>query len=165
LADHGELELLALELRSAAAGRWTAAPRVDGATRGGEIREQRAPADRRRVVGTLCFADEATAAEALAAAQRFQPRWNATPAGERAALLRDCADLLEADRAELVARCVAEGGRTIVDALAEVREAVDLLHYYAAQAERFFGAPALLPGPTGERNELLLTGRGVFVCV
>src|SRR5690606_13478341 len=83
----------------------------------------------------------------------------------RAALLRDCAALLEADRAELVARCVAEGGRTIVDALAEVREAVDLLHYYAAQAERFFGAPALLPGPTGERNELLLTGRGVFVCI
>src|SRR5690606_18373920 len=165
LADHGELELFASELRAAAARRWTAAPRIDGVTRGGDVREQRDPADRRRIVGTLCFADAATAADALAAAHRFQPRWNATPVSERAALLRDCADLLEADKAELVARCVAEGGRTVVDALAEVREAVDLLRYYAAQAERFFGAPTLLPGPTGERNELVLTGRGVFVCV
>ncbi len=69
------------------------------------------------------------------------------------------------DAAELVARCVAETGRTVADALDEIRETVDLLRYYAAQCRAHFAAPRLLPGPTGERNELLLRGRGVFVCI
>ena len=60
---------------------------------------------------------------------------------------------------------MAETGKTIPDSLAEVREAVDLLRYYAAQARRVLAAPTALPGPTGERNELELIGRGVFFCV
>ena len=72
---------------------------------------------------------------------RFAPRWSETRAEERAALLERAAELVEADRAELVARCVAETGKTIPDSLAEVREAVDLLRYYAARgAARARGA-------------------------
>src|SRR5690606_1987562 len=84
---------------------------------------------------------------------------------ERAAILRRAADAIEADTAELVARCVAEAGKTVPDALGEIREAVDLLRYYAARAVRLFAAPAAMPGPTGERNELRLQGRGVFLCI
>ena len=64
-----------------------------------------------------------------------------------------------------MALIVREGGRTLPDALSEVREAVDFCRYYAARARADFAAPAALPGPTGERNELALHGRGVFACI
>jgi RHH-type proline utilization regulon transcriptional repressor/proline dehydrogenase/delta 1-pyrroline-5-carboxylate dehydrogenase len=83
----------------------------------------------------------------------------------RAAILRRAADLFEDDAPELIARCVAEAGKTIPDAVAEVREAADYLRYYSSQAVRLFGRPTPLPGPTGEYNELRLNGRGVFVCI
>ena len=165
LASLRDVEALAVGLGTSAVGRWRARPRVDGADVPGAQQQCRDPADRRRVVGLAEFADAATARRALAAASAFAPRWSETRAEERAALLRRAADLVEADRAELVARCVAETGKTIPDSLAEIREAVDLLRYYAAEAERVLAAPVALPGPTGERNQLELIGRGVFLCV
>ena len=90
--------------------------------------------------------------------------WSATPVEARAAILERLADLLERDRLPLMALCVGEARKTIPDALAEVREAVDFCRYYAIQARADFAA-VLLPGPTGERNELRLAGRGVFACV
>jgi len=165
LASTRELDALAAALGASAAGGWRAKPRVGGVDLKGAPRDCRDPADRRRIVGRVEFADATTARAALDAVSAFAPRWNETPAAERAEYLRRAADLVEADRAELVARCVAETGKSIPDSLAEVREAVDLLRYYAAQCERSFVSPVRLPGPTGERNELSLTGRGVFVCV
>src|SRR6185437_14082085 len=60
---------------------------------------------------------------------------------------------------------IREGGRTIPNALSELREAVDFCRYYAARARADFTAPERLPGPTGERNEIALHGRGVFACI
>jgi RHH-type proline utilization regulon transcriptional repressor/proline dehydrogenase/delta 1-pyrroline-5-carboxylate dehydrogenase len=80
-------------------------------------------------------------------------------------LWRDAADRLERDTARFVAICVAEAGKTVPDSIAEVREAVDFLRYYAARAEADFGRPQALPGPTGESNRLGLRGRGVFACI
>ena len=94
-----------------------------------------------------------------------QTEWDTTPASERAEVLERAADLFEERMPELVAFCVREGGRTIPDSIAEVREAVDFLRYYADRARTEFGAGARLPGPTGESNELRLRGRGVFVCI
>ena len=59
----------------------------------------------------------------------------------------------------------AEAGRTLADGLSEVREAVDFLRYYAGQAHENFEGGKALPGPTGERNELYLQGRGTFLCI
>src|SRR5207342_3262790 len=73
-------------------------------------------------------------------------------------------DILESRRGTLIGLLHAEGGKTLDDALAEVREAVDLCRYYAVEARRSL-APQLLPGPTGESNELRYRGRGVFVCI
>jgi len=87
------------------------------------------------------------------------------PADERAAILERAANLLEARKPEFIALCVREAGKTLPDALSEVREAVDLLRYYACEARRLFAAPMNLPGPTGEMNTLALRGRGVFVCI
>jgi RHH-type proline utilization regulon transcriptional repressor/proline dehydrogenase/delta 1-pyrroline-5-carboxylate dehydrogenase len=58
--------------------------------------------------------------------------------------------------------CIREAGKTLPDAILEVREAVDFLRYYASEARRQFTVPTVLPGPTGEHNELRLHGRGVF---
>jgi RHH-type proline utilization regulon transcriptional repressor/proline dehydrogenase/delta 1-pyrroline-5-carboxylate dehydrogenase len=165
LASGQELAELAATLAATEPGRWRACPRIAGENVRGAEQECRDPADRRRIVGSAEYADAATAHRALEVASAFAPRWAATHAAERAALLKRAAALVEADRAELVARCVAETGKTVPDSLAEVREAVDLLRYYAAECERLLAQPTRLPGPTGERNELELIGRGVFFCV
>ena len=79
-------------------------------------------------------------------------------------ILDRVAELLEASRGRLIALLQAEGGKTLDDALSEVREAVDYCRYYAAEARRAL-APQPMPGPTGELNELHCRGRGVFVCI
>ena len=103
-------------------------------------------------------------AAAVAAASAAFPAWSATPVEARAAALDQLADLLERDCERLMAICVHEAKKTIPDALAEVREAVDFCRYYAAEARTKF-VTQMLPGPTGERNELRLVGRGVFACI
>ncbi|MBV8970999.1 MAG: bifunctional proline dehydrogenase/L-glutamate gamma-semialdehyde dehydrogenase PutA, partial [Sphingomonadaceae bacterium] len=108
--------------------------------------------------------DGEAVASAVAAADAAFPAWDATPVEARAAALERLADLLERDRARLMALCVDEARKTIPDALGEVREAVDFCRYYAAQARAHF-VPQVLPGPTGERNELRLAARGVFACI
>jgi RHH-type proline utilization regulon transcriptional repressor/proline dehydrogenase/delta 1-pyrroline-5-carboxylate dehydrogenase len=102
---------------------------------------------------------------ALAAAEAAFPSWDQTPAEERARRLDAVAALLEENTAELMALCVREAGKTVADALAEVREAVDFCRYYAARARAEFAAPEDLPGPTGESNHLMLRARGVFACI
>jgi RHH-type proline utilization regulon transcriptional repressor/proline dehydrogenase/delta 1-pyrroline-5-carboxylate dehydrogenase len=123
------------------------------------------PADRRDLVGAIRFADPLEVASAFAHAAAAQPDWSATPAAERAACLERVADGLERQREQLVAMLVREAGKTLADAVAELREAVDGCRYYAAEARRLFAQPEVLPGPTGESNQLLLEGRGVIACI
>lgn len=106
-------------------------------------------------------AGAAAALDALHAAQRG---WNATPLTERCAVLLRAADALERRTSEFAGLLAQEGGKTLGDAVAEIREAVDFCRYYAEQAATRL-APQTLPGPTGEKNELRLHGRGVFVCI
>ncbi len=103
-------------------------------------------------------------ADAMTRAARAFPAWAATPVAERAACLRRAADALEGDRPALLATLAREAGKTIDDGVAELREAVDFLRFYADEAEALC-APRVLPGPTGERNEWRAGGRGVFVAV
>ena len=149
----------------AAAGPWTAAPMVSGRARGGTESSLFDPADHRRRVGTVVEATAETVAEALAAAATAAPEWAATPLEERAGCLDRVADLIEAGRAELLALAVREAGKTIADAAAEMREAVDFCRYYAVRARADFARPEDLPGPTGESNQVALHGRGVFAAI
>ncbi|MFN6507388.1 bifunctional proline dehydrogenase/L-glutamate gamma-semialdehyde dehydrogenase PutA [Xanthomonas translucens] len=164
LANDNDLRALADQL-NAAIKPWQAAPLVPGAVLAGDALPVTNPADRRQVVGRWQPADAATVEKALANAVAAQPGWNRTPAASRATILEHAADLLEARLPEFIALCVKEAGKTLPDGVAEVREAVDFLRYYAGQARAQFGAPERLPGPTGESNELQLHGRGVFVCI
>ncbi|CUH40639.1 Bifunctional protein PutA [Jannaschia seosinensis] len=105
---------------------------------------------------------DVTAAMSRAAAAF--PAWRDTAPAIRAAALRRAADLLERDRAALMSTLAREAGKTIDDGIAEVREAVDFLRYYADEAETLC-ASRTLPGPTGESNVWRARGRGVFVTV
>jgi RHH-type proline utilization regulon transcriptional repressor/proline dehydrogenase/delta 1-pyrroline-5-carboxylate dehydrogenase len=97
-------------------------------------------------------------------AQEFWPTWAATAVDERAHLVEKIADLIEENRDSLRALLVFEAKKTIYDAEAEIREAVDFCRYYAHQALRVF-ADHGLPSPTGESNHLRVRGRGVFACI
>ncbi|WP_282268134.1 bifunctional proline dehydrogenase/L-glutamate gamma-semialdehyde dehydrogenase PutA [Stenotrophomonas sp. PS02298] len=164
LANDNELRALAEQL-NAAIKPWQATPLVQGVAAGTPSQPVVNPADNRQVVGHWQAADAATVQRALANAVAAQPAWNRTPAASRAAILEHAADQLESRIAEFMALCVKEAGKSLPDGVAEVREAVDFLRYYAKQAREQFGTAEKLPSPTGESNELQLHGRGVFVCI
>ncbi|MDB6164542.1 MAG: integrase, partial [Xanthomonadaceae bacterium] len=164
LANDDQLRALAEHINAAVAD-WRAMPLVPGATAAGARIDVRNPADHRQVVGQWSAADSATVELALRNAVAAHAQWNETSADTRAKVLERAADLFEQRMPQFIALCTREAGKTLADGVAEVREAVDFLRYYAGQARMLFAAPAALPGPTGESNTLQLSGRGVFVCI
>jgi len=123
------------------------------------------PADRSVFVGRVRNATTEEVAEAARIALKAQKGWDSLGGAARADILTRAADRMEAETESLMALITAEAGRTIDDALDEVREAVDFLRYYAEGARADFAAPEALPGPTGEANSIALHGRGVFACI
>jgi RHH-type proline utilization regulon transcriptional repressor/proline dehydrogenase/delta 1-pyrroline-5-carboxylate dehydrogenase len=143
-----------------------AGPIVTGTDlRTGPARTVVSPADHSRRIGETWDAAHADIDRAFAAAKSAQPAWDARGGAARAGVLRAMANGLEADRHRLAAICVREAGKTLADAVAEVREAIDFCRYYAGLAAQQFEAAVTLPGPVGETNWLILRGRGVFVCI
>jgi RHH-type proline utilization regulon transcriptional repressor/proline dehydrogenase/delta 1-pyrroline-5-carboxylate dehydrogenase len=128
LSDEDGLAALSAALRESAATDWTAAPE-SGA---GASRPVLNPADHRDVVGTVTemAPEDATAAVARAAAST----WSAVPVAERAACLDRAADLLQVRLPVLLGLIMREAGKSAPNAISEVREAIDFLRYYAAQA-------------------------------
>ena len=144
---------------------FAAGPIISGKpeTGGGEL--VRIPAETGRALGAVKEADADAIARALDAAAAYQPEWDRLGGPKRAEYLHAMADAMEAHAAPLIALMAREGGKTLPDGIAEVREAVDFCRFYAAQAEHDFAAPVRLPGPTGETNHISLHGRGVFCCI
>jgi len=140
-----------------------AAPLVDGIALPGIERVVYSPIDG-RAIGIACDADDTIVRAATSAAAAGFAAWAAQPVEERARLLERAADRLEVNRGRLLALLQNEAGKTLDDALAELREAVDYCRYYAAQARNAL-TPQPMPGPTGESNELRYRGRGVFACI
>ena len=165
LADPIALTALRDSLAAAIAPLWHAAPIIGGVERRGAAAPVLDPSDHRRQVGTVGEAGADALEDALDRAARDAPGWDRTPAGARAAILERAALLYESHGAELMARVIREGGRTLPAAVAEWREAIDYLRYYADRARADFAQPEPLPGPTGEKNAIALHGRGVFACI
>ena len=161
--DAAALDRLRSEIE-AISGPVRAAPIIDGQDRPGRERAVSSPIDA-HVVGTVAEAGEGDAVAAVTAAARDFAAWSATPADVRAACLERAADALERARGPFLRLLQAEAGKTLDDALAEWREAIDFLRYYAAEGRGLFGEPRALPGPAGESNVLRLRGRGVFVAI
>ncbi|WP_228769173.1 proline dehydrogenase family protein [Limnohabitans sp. 2KL-3] len=115
---------------------------------GGTIHTLRNPADHSDVLGTVHYASPADVEKALQAASEAVPGWATTPPAQRAVLLEHAADLLQADAPRVMALLVREAGKTWGHAVAELREAVDFLRYYAAQVRRDFDPSTHTPlGP------------------
>ncbi len=139
---------------------------VDGVAIRGAIKSQiSAPHDNRIGIGVAFEADEKAVEQAMSSAARHQHDWDRLGGEVRAGILEKAASLYEEKSSLLMALLVQEAGKTLDNAMADLREAVDFLRYYAGQARAEFSAPTRLPGPTGESNELTLHGRGVFACI
>jgi RHH-type proline utilization regulon transcriptional repressor/proline dehydrogenase/delta 1-pyrroline-5-carboxylate dehydrogenase len=133
----------------AAPHRWRATP-LTAAQGDGPSVTIRNPANPDDIVGEVREASVAQAAAAIGVGAAAQPQWAATPVTERAKILRAIADSYEAHAGEFFALAAREAGKTLADAVAEVREAVDFLRYYAAEA------------PSAEAGT---QARGVIVCI
>ncbi|MES2728776.1 MAG: bifunctional proline dehydrogenase/L-glutamate gamma-semialdehyde dehydrogenase PutA [Pseudomonadota bacterium] len=133
---------------------------------GGQPRTVHNPSDVNHSIGTVYDAVPEMVDIAMETVCHGQVNWARTDVRQRAAILRRFADNLERSRDEWIVLLGQEAGKTIPDAVAEIREAVDFCRYYAAQAEAHFDTTGqIMPGPTGERNTLRLRPRGVFVCI
>lgn len=159
-------EKLLTEIEQQAQAAETIMPIIDGRKVSGQkLHDIRAPYDHKLLVGTASFATSEQVETALASATIAQADWNAAGGAARAEILRRAADLYEKHHARLAGLLVREAGKTLANAVADIREAVDFLRYYAGEAETGFDSAKIMPGPTGERNELRLEGRGVFACI
>ena len=110
----------------------------------------RNPANPAELLGHYRSASAEDIDTVAARAHAGAPIWAATPPVERARCLRRAADLIEMAMPELAGFCLKEAGKTLRDAIADVREAVDFCRYYAAEAESF-------------RDEA--EARGVLLCI
>jgi RHH-type proline utilization regulon transcriptional repressor/proline dehydrogenase/delta 1-pyrroline-5-carboxylate dehydrogenase len=156
------------QMRAAIAAATTpvaAAPLIGGRAVAGIMRALVSPIDGITGIGSVVDATPSQAEQAVATARAGFPRWSATPAEMRAQMLDKAAELLEQRAAHFIALLQREGGKTLDDALSELREAADFCRYYAAQGRLTSGEGEAMPGPTGESNRLRLRGRGVFAAI
>ena len=146
LNDENQLYRLWDALRTYSSAPWYAAPMLAQEL----IPQARShlsynPADPRDALGRIHDATEAEIDLALTCATQLAHRWADLPPAERAARLDAAARLLQADMPRLMALLIRETGKTCTNALAEVREAIDALRYYAAQVRQHFGPTTHLP--------------------
>jgi RHH-type proline utilization regulon transcriptional repressor/proline dehydrogenase/delta 1-pyrroline-5-carboxylate dehydrogenase len=159
LADESTIARVEAALAASRAEVFVALPLIGGAALDGSRAPVRNPADHADVVGAAIDTPVERVAEAVAHAVAAALRWAATPVAERAACLERAADVLQADMLRFVALAVREAGKTWGNAVGEVREAIDFLRYYAAQARAVLTPLPLSAG--GEALSLLpLQGGG-----
>ena len=160
-AHQQALDELRQGMQGSGCGQW----RIDTPDGRGNPVKLCSPCDLDDEVGAIQWCEPASVEAAVGRAVAAQAQWDRLGAAGRADILERIADAYEDNRAELMALLVREGGKTLKDGIAEVREAADFCRYYAAIARESLDQPVALPGPTGESNTLRHHGRGVFVCI
>ena len=138
---------------------------VAGENQTGKARAIVSPHDNRIEVGGVVEADVAMVSRAVELGAQAQWSWNDIGGEARAKILEKAADLFEENTVRFMGLLIGEAGKTLDNALGDIREAVDFLKYYAHLATRDFNGAQELPGPTGELNQIRLAGRGVFACI
>ena len=147
LASEPALAALAARLQDSVQREWTAGPLIAGHVSSASPAPVRNPADRNDVVGMVAFASQADVAQAAQVAAKAVNSWSAVPVAQRATLLEAAADRLEAEMPLLMGLIIREAGKSAANAIAEVREAVDFLRYYADQARQTLDASHRPLGP------------------
>tara|TARA_R110002126_G_scaffold13118_4_gene57107 strand:- start:260635 stop:263763 length:3129 start_codon:yes stop_codon:yes gene_type:complete len=132
----------------------------------GHLESVENPSNTDDIVGTALFAHKDIVEPAYKNAQAGFKVWGQYRAGRRAEVLYAIADIYEENKNLLVGLMMREAGKTLEDALGELREAVDFCRYYGLHGSKLFSRKGMtLPGPTGEENRLMMEGRGVFLCI
>jgi len=148
MANEHRLASLSCALLATAHNDWKAEPMLGCASSDEAAAPVLNPSDHRDVVGHVQEATIEDADNAIQCALNAAPIWQATPPAERAAILERAADLMEGEIQPLMGLLAREAGKTYANAIAEVREAVDFLRYYAVQARNDFSNDAHRPlGP------------------
>ncbi|GGE29060.1 bifunctional protein PutA [Agaricicola taiwanensis] len=147
LSNETVLARLSESLKESAAHHWSAEPQLEQVPLQSRGRQVINPADDSDMVGTVIEAEPAEAAEAVRAAALGAAAWARVPVTERAACLERAADLMQARMPLLLGLIIREAGKSTPNAIAEVREAIDFLRYYAGEARRRWGKVA--PQPLG----------------
>ena len=127
--------------------------------------ELRAPYQPEYLIGHLVETRAEDIEGAMAHATKTFTSWSGTPVERRVDLIERLALLLEKHRPQLLTLLCLEAGKTVIDGVSEIREAIDFCRYYAAMAKKMMSIPAQLQGYTGELNQLSLHGRGPIVCI
>ena len=147
LSDEAALEGLSKALVASSQVAWDARPLIPGRRMQRQAHPIRNPADDRDIVGTRAFSLERDAVHAARTAAGAAPAWAATQVAERAAMLDRAADAMQEEMPVLLGLVVREAGKSVPNAISEVREAIDFLRYYADQARQHC-APGVRPlGP------------------
>jgi len=144
---------------------WQAQPIGEGAQSGTESRLLQMPACTARSPGSVRWTNPDCVDKVIEAQVHGQVEWDRLGVNHRADILDAVADQLETHRAEFMALCTSEAGKTLRDGIAEVREAADFCRYYSALARADLAEPKVLVGPTGEHNQISCHGRGVMLCI
>ncbi|HSO43519.1 MAG TPA: bifunctional proline dehydrogenase/L-glutamate gamma-semialdehyde dehydrogenase PutA, partial [Rhodospirillales bacterium] len=165
LSDRTRLTRLSEEMTGATGRRWLAGPIVGGEEDLAAGQPVVSPSEVDREVGRVAEARPEHFEAALARAAANAKGWADTAVEERAACLERAADRLEQRMPALMAMCVVEAGKTLPDAVAEVREAVDFCRYYAARARTDLARPLPLPVAGDGVQAASLRGGGVFACI
>jgi RHH-type proline utilization regulon transcriptional repressor/proline dehydrogenase/delta 1-pyrroline-5-carboxylate dehydrogenase len=122
------------------------------------------PANTQHSIGYVNKAHEAEVEEALQTATTSLKTWGQTPVTVRAKILEQAADLFQQEMPTFISLLNKEAGKCLLDCISEIRETIDYCRYYAYRAREDL-TPLILPGPTGETNQLSLHPRGVFACI
>ena len=166
ISDSLSMSILEEEIKPFSDVSWKAQPIVDGKEeQGGERVEVEVVADKDKKLGEVWFATAEQARKSLEVAREAHSSWSKKTIEERAAILENAANLLQKQRGKFAYLLIQEGGKVMSDVIAEIREAVDFLRYYASLAKKEFTDPIRLPGPSGEENYMCFESRGVFVCI
>ncbi|MET3122716.1 RHH-type proline utilization regulon transcriptional repressor/proline dehydrogenase/delta 1-pyrroline-5-carboxylate dehydrogenase [Oxalobacteraceae bacterium GrIS 2.11] len=144
-SNEQSLRTLSQELNPFASHKWHAKPLLHGITNATNTQVIYNPASLGDIVGHVIEANSHDVEFALEAAATHAGEWQGTPVNERVKCLNKAADLLEANRIEFIALAIREAGKSFANAVAEVREAVDFLRYYAVQASLDSDTQALGP--------------------
>ncbi|WP_407066957.1 bifunctional proline dehydrogenase/L-glutamate gamma-semialdehyde dehydrogenase PutA [Hohaiivirga grylli] len=158
-------ETIHKQLNNSASVAYKAAPILDTTIADSTPVSVISPIDAKTIVGEVSNSTVQDVRAAVEVARKGFTGWSKTPVAKRADILKAASELMEERRACFFHLLQTEAGKTIDDAISEVREAVDFLRYYATQACELQGVPTLLPSPTGESNRLLIRPRGTFVAI
>ena len=117
------------------------------------------------MIGKVTFANNLLVNEAIETANDYLKNWKSVSIEDKCKIIERFVNLLEVNKNELIRICVEEAGKTIKDAIDDLREAIDFCYYYSNQSKKIFLEDEILIGPTGEKNILKYESKGVFFCI